>query len=203
MEEKLELEVDVKKVEKAIFGEKTKNFKYVDLNNWKNLAKRELERLVKSLNGDYGEVGSYKVLNSIDLYLLNDIANFLGNIKFVPNEDVFVIDDEIVDVNVAETIYNFYIQNTCENKETRDLLLYSKENKTKRIKEFLNLVEERKVVIKIFKNERQVIEYLFIEDKDIEQQIDGIQRIIEKGFKFDKSNNIIKIHDNMYVYILY
>ena len=178
MEEKLELEVDVKKVEKAIFGEKTKNFKYVDLNNWKNLAKRELERLVKSLNGDYGEVGSYKVLNSIDLYLLNDIANFLGNIKFVPNEDVFVIDDEIVDVNVAETIYNFYIQNTCENKETRDLLLYSKENKIKRIKEFLNLVEERKVIIKIFKNERQVIEYLFIEDKDIEQQIDGIQRII-------------------------
>ena len=57
--------------------------------------------------------------------------------------------------------------------------------------------------IKIFKNERQVIEYLFIEDKDTEQQIDGIQRIIEKGFKFDKSNNIIKIHDNMYVYILY
>lgn len=201
MEEKLELEVDIKKVERAIFGEKTKNFKYVDLNNWKSLARKELERVVKALNGDYGDAGSPKMLGYADLYMLNDIVNFLGNIKFVPNEDIFEIDNEIVDVSVAETIYNFYIQNTCED-ETKALLLYNKEDKIKRIKDFLRLVEEQKIIVKLFKNERQMLEYLFVEGKDVEQILDGIQGIIKNGFNLTKQKNILKLND-MYVYISY
>ena len=201
MEEKLELEVDIKKVERAIFGEKTKNFKYVDLNNWKSLARKELERVVKALNGDYGDAGSPKMLSYADLYMLNDIVNFLGNIKFVPNEDIFEIDNEIVDVSVAETIYNFYIQNTCED-ETKALLLYNKEDKIKRIKDFLRLAEEQKIIIKLFKNERQMLEYLFVEGKDVEQILDGIQGIIKNGFNLTKQKNILKLND-MYVYISY
>lgn len=201
MEEKLELEVDIKKVERAIFGEKTKNFKYVDLNNWKSLARKELERVVKALNGDYGDAGSPKMLGYADLYMLNDIVNFLGNIRFVPNEDIFEIDNEIVDVSVAETIYNFYIQNTCED-ETKALLLYNKEDKIKRIKDFLRLAEEQKIIVKLFKNERQMLEYLFVEGKDVEQILDGIQGIIKNGFNLTKQKNILKLND-MYVYISY
>jgi len=201
MEEKLELEVDIKKVERAIFGEKTKNFKYVDLNNWKSLARKELERVVKALNGDYGDAGSPKMLGYADLYMLNDIVNFLGNIRFVPNKDIFEIDNEIVDVSVAETIYNFYIQNTCED-ETKALLLYNKEDKIKRIKDFLKLAEEQKIIIKLFKNERQMLEYLFVEGKDVEQILDGIQGIIKNGFNLTEQKNILKLND-MYVYISY
>ena len=47
-----------------------------------------------------------------------------------------------------------------------------------------------------------MLEYLFVEGKDVEQILDGIQGIIKNGFNLTKQKNILKLND-MYVYISY
>lgn len=74
--------------------------------------------------------------------------------------------------------------------------------KKARIMNFLNDIQEQRIIVKIFDNKRDLLNYIFIDRRDTEQLLDSIESLAMNGFDIEKQNNILKI-DNLYVYYIY
>lgn len=146
--------------------------------------------------------GDTEPLNSDDIDDLIKVLREQLEIINGEDEDFIEIDNREIDVCTFETIYNYYLQNTVDNVR---YMAYQKDDehlKRVRIMNFLNDIQEQKIIVKIFNNIRDLLDYIFIDGKDKEQLLDGIESLAMNGFDIAKQNNILKI-DNLYVYYMY
>lgn len=146
--------------------------------------------------------GDTEPLNSDDIDNLIKVLREQLEIINGEDEDFIEVDNKQIDVCTFETIYNYYLQNTVDNVK---YMAYQKDDeylKKARIMNFLNDIQEQRIVVKIFDNKRDLLNYIFIDGRDTEQLLDSIESLAMNGFNIEKQNNILKI-DNLYVYYIY
>lgn len=139
--------------------------------------------------------------NNFNLELLWQIVDLLDNIEFINNGDYFIIDNKIVDINMVETIFNIYAQNNFKNY---NIVVNDTEKKSKRMKEFIDEIQNGTITVKIFDNARDMINYVFIEGQDKEQILNGFINVIKNNnLKLNEYNvypNVYRVEDK-YIYI--
>ena len=146
--------------------------------------------------------GDTEPLNSDDIDDLIKVLKEQLEIINGEDEDFIEVDNKQIDVCTFETIYNYYLQNTVDNVK---YMAYQKDDeylKKARIMNFLNDIQEQRIIVKIFDNKRDLLNYIFIDGRDTEQLLDSIESLAMNGFDIEKQNNILKI-DNLYVYYIY
>ena len=146
--------------------------------------------------------GDTEPLNSDDIDDLIKVLREQLEIMNGEDEDFIEVDNKQIDVCTFETIYNYYLQNTVDNVK---YMAYQKDDeclKKARIMNFLNDIQEQRIVVKIFDNKRDLLNYIFVDGRDTEQLLDSIESLAMNGFNIEKQNNILKI-DNLYVYYIY
>ena len=146
--------------------------------------------------------GDTEPLNSDDIDDLIKVLREQLEIINGEDEDFIEVDNKQIDVCTFETIYNYYLQNTVDNVRYMAYQKDEKSIKKARIMNFLNDIQEQRIVVKIFDNKRDLLNYIFIDGRDTEQLLDGIESLAMNGFDIEKQNNILKI-DNLYVYYVY
>lgn len=202
MENKIKLEVDLKAICEIIFGKNYNLMDYKSVNEWKDNARKELRNVANDIEIEELNEYGFKKRNNFNLELLWQIIDLLDNVEFTSNGDYFIIDNKIVDINMVETIFNIYAINNFKNY---DIVINDTEKKLKRMKDFINEVQNGTITVKIFDNAKDMINYVFIEGQDKEQILNGFMKIIEKDkLKLDEYNvypNVYRVEDK-YVYIL-
>lgn len=202
-ENKIKLEVDLKAMCRVIFGENNRSLDYKNINVWKDNARKELRSVLNDIEiEDLKENVLIKKRDVFNFELLWQVLDFLDNIEFVNNGNYFVIDDKMIDTNMIERIFNIYAINNFKNYDT---IIDDTEKKQKRIKNFISEIQNETIIVKIFDNARDMINYVFIEGQDDEQILDSFMKVIENNnLKLDEFNvypNVYKL-ENKYVYIL-
>lgn len=146
--------------------------------------------------------GDTEPLNSDDIDDLIKVLREQLEIMNGEDENFIEVDNKQIDICTFETIYNYYLQNTVDNVR---YMAYQKDDeclKKTRIMNFLNDIQEQRIIVKIFDNKRDLLNYIFIDGRDTEQLLDSIESLAMNGFDIEKQNNILKI-DNLYVYYIY
>lgn len=121
---------------------------------------------------------------------------------FYDNGNYVNLDNQDIDIDMLEKIYNQYVK--ISSPSNCDSLINDMQFKKERIMNFVKDIKDEKIIVKIFDNGRDMLEYLFVDGKDEQQIIDGIVGLFNdygKGIELDKYN-VYKIN-NKYVYILY
>lgn len=180
----MKVRVDLDKLQKKVWGETVFDFRTSNFIAWKKNVKEEI---LKMENGEM-----------YDECLINDLISYLDFNEYEYDEDMrFIIDNEEVGIEVLETLFN-YVYKDNVNKE------YAKQEKINKLLEFYKDIHYKNIVVKICKNKRDLIDYVFIDGKDNEQLIDTIETLllVNNNYDWQKENDILKIN-NMYFVVQY
>lgn len=182
----MKVRVDLDKLQKKVWGETVFDFRTSNFVAWKKNVKEEILKMEN--NEKYDE------------RLINDFINYLDFDEYEYDEDMrFIIDNEEVGIEILETLFN-YVYKESVNKE------YDKQEKIDKLLEFYKEIHYKNILVKICKNKRDLIDYVFIDGKDNEQLIDTIESLLSTSnmwnYDWQKENNILKIN-NMYFVVQY
>lgn len=172
-------------------------------NDWGNLYTSPMEHL-----GGCEIRFNYNVYNNFDEDLLkikkievvnDEIIIVLEEKAVTEDTDYYIVDNQKIDICLLETIYNWYIQKNCGDKYF-DYMVTPK--RKEELKEFVEKIKKQNIIVKIFDNYRDLIEYVLIEGKDKEQLIDSFEKMIGTKYHLTDDNNILEINGK-YIYMLY
>lgn len=190
--------------------------KEISFKFWKNIVIGYIENIMKV--GDYNykiTIGDLKniikeVSENNNLWVVVDdiISNIL--MKYEVKDDDFEkdnlkIDENKISIAELETLFNYIYGSKHTSFEYGAMVTKSKEEKIKMLKDFYNDIQNNTILVKIFKTEREAMEYVFIEGRDEEQLVDSVEFLISKikgnyDYDWKKSNNVLVI-GNRFFYI--
>lgn len=160
-----------------------------------NISENEIEEIANEI------LQNNVIWEVIDEHISQELEQYEVDIY---DKDILEIDNIQIGIEELETLFNYIYGRTHTTFEYEEMTIKNKEDKLKDLKDFYKDIKNNVFNVNVFKTEREVIDYIFVEGNDEEQLIDNIEFLLKKindNYVYDwkKSNNVLKINDKYFV----
>lgn len=180
---------------------------------WKSIVIGFIENVMEV--GDYNySISENEIEKVADEILRNDIIwevidEHISQELMQYEVDIFdennlEINNTKIDIAELETLFNYVYGRTHTTFEYEEMTTKNREDKLKDLKDFYKDIKNNVFNVNVFKTEREVIDYIFVEGNDEEQLIDNVKFLLEKAnnnynYDWKTINNILEINGKYFV----